>query len=446
MSKPFRFGTAVSLIALSSVIAGCAAQQGQVAATKHFGGKADDNVGLATRAVAALNSNQVPLAIDLAERAVAHTPNDAGFRALLANAYFAGGRFRSAESAYKDSLALDSDQPQAILKLALVEIALGKRAEASQLLDAGSGMIDPADLGLALALAGRPADAIQMLQPAARQRGADSRVRQNLALAYALSGEWTQARIVAAQDVPASQLDSRIQQWMQLANPVRPSDQLAALVGVTPAQVDQGQPVQLALRKAETQVAQASPAPVAAPAPPPQFVQAAPLPPFPQFAEAAAPVPAPAPKPVPVAAKAPTPAPVTAALLSAASAVRDAVAAFVPHQAEPAAKPAKVRRAAAAAKPRRGNSPAVVQLGAYGSPQRVVAAWDQAAHKHGALKAFTPMSARFASQHGLVYRLSVKGFASAAEAIALCNSLRRSGGSCFVRNVAGDAPVQYAAR
>jgi hypothetical protein len=43
-----------------------------------------------------------------------------------------------------------------------------------------------------------------------------------------------------------------------------------------------------------------------------------------------------------------------------------------------------------------------------------------------------------------VYRLSVKGFGSVNEAQALCSSLRRSGGSCFVRNFAGDAPVQYA--
>ena len=56
------------------------------------------------------------------------------------------------------------------------------------------------------------------------------------------------------------------------------------------------------------------------------------------------------------------------------------------------------------------------------------------------------MSARFASQRGTVYRLSVKGFGSVNEALALCSSLRRSGGSCFVRNFAGDAPVQFASR
>ena len=56
------------------------------------------------------------------------------------------------------------------------------------------------------------------------------------------------------------------------------------------------------------------------------------------------------------------------------------------------------------------------------------------------------MSARFASTKGTFYRLSVQGFGSVNEASALCSSLRRAGGSCFVRNVAGDAPVQIASR
>ena len=41
---------------------------------------------------------------------------------------------------------------------------------------------------------------------------------------------------------------------------------------------------------------------------------------------------------------------------------------------------------------------------------------------------------------------SVKGFGSVNEAAALCSALRHSGGSCFVRNVAGDTPVQIASR
>jgi hypothetical protein len=56
------------------------------------------------------------------------------------------------------------------------------------------------------------------------------------------------------------------------------------------------------------------------------------------------------------------------------------------------------------------------------------------------------MSARFVSPRGTFYRLSVHGFASVGEASALCSSVRRAGGTCFVRNLAGDAPVQMASR
>ena len=87
-----------------------------------------------------------------------------------------------------------------------------------------------------------------------------------------------------------------------------------------------------------------------------------------------------------------------------------------------------------------------MQLGAYGSPERVLAAWNRAATKYDVLKNYTPMSARFASPKGTFYRLSVRGFASDRDARLACESLRSQGGSCFVRNSAGDAPVQVASR
>src|SRR5881397_1634666 len=168
MKQPLRFSSAASLIVLGSLITGCAAHEARMGEITHFGGKADVDTGLAVRALAALNSNNVPLAITLAERAVAKTPNDAGFRALLGNAYFAGGRFQSAEAAYKDALTLYSNQPQVVLKLALVEIALGKSGEALSFLEAAKDVLDPADYGLAVALAGHPREAIAGLETAAR--------------------------------------------------------------------------------------------------------------------------------------------------------------------------------------------------------------------------------------------------------------------------------------
>jgi Flp pilus assembly protein TadD len=443
MNQPLRSTSAASLVVLASMIAGCAGTEARMGAATHFGGKADMDVGLATRALAALNSNNVPMAIDLAERAVAKSPQDAGFRSLLGNAYFAGGRFHSAEQAYGDALAIYPNQPQVVLKMALVQIAQGRNERALAFLTANRAILDPSNYGLALALAGRPGEAIDVLQPAARQQSADATVRQNLALAYAFAGDWTNARTVAAQDVPAGQLDSRIQQWMKLASPARPSDQVAALTGVVPAAVDAGQPVRLALNKGETREAVAAvPAPAPAKVSQAAPVAARPASPAPAIAQAAAPTSQPA-----VASVAPPPPPARTTLATlAASAVSEAksvIAAVLPHSEAPAPKPRPAVVRAAAPK---GNSPVVVQLGAYGSPERVLTAWDGAARKFSALKDYPPMSARFASPKGTFYRLSVRGFNSVAEAKAMCASLRREGGTCFVRNFAGDQPVQYAAR
>jgi Flp pilus assembly protein TadD len=453
MARALRFGSTLSFIALASLTAGCASPQSHVR-TAGFGGKANGEVGLATRALAALNSNNVPLAIQFAEQAVEKTPNDAGFRALLGSAYFAGGRFKSAEAAYKDALSIYSNQPQVVLKLALVEIAQGKNAEALSYLEAGRDVLDPADYGLAVALAGQPQQAIEVLQGAARSENADSRVRQNLALAYALAGDWTNARTVAAQDVPGDQLDARIHQWMQMATPGNQSTAVASLIGVTPAAVDPGQPTRLALNKTDTRMAEVTPAPAPTPVPAPQPQQ--------QQAVVAVPPPAPvaaatAPSRVEVAAAAPAPEPIPYVNVPSKKAARASSSSATASAKKPNVGPmksAEARRGSASPKAapvrtasvNRGNSTAVVQLGAYSNAKSVLAAWNIKARKYHSLVSYTPMSARFASPKGNFYRLSVKGFGSVNEAIALCSSLRRAGGSCFVRNVAGDTPVEIASR
>ena len=214
MGKSLRFGTALTAVGMIGALSGCATPGPHIATRSSiFGDKIDkSNIGVAIRAQAALEAGDYANAVSLAERAVGNTPNDAGFRALLGGAYFGAGRFASAESAYRDSLSLLANQPQVVLKLALVTIAQGKNEEALAVLEASRNVLDPADYGLALALAGQPQAAVAALDAAARETGADGRVRQNLALAHALSGNWDQAKLVAAQDMAADQVDARIQQ------------------------------------------------------------------------------------------------------------------------------------------------------------------------------------------------------------------------------------------
>ena len=124
MNQPLRFGSAISFVAWFD---DCGMRGASGPCRQRISAaKTNENVGLATRALAALNSNDVPMP-SVSPRAPSRKRRTMpGFRALLGNAYFAGGRFHSAETAYRDSLTLFSNQPQVVLKLALVEIALGK--------------------------------------------------------------------------------------------------------------------------------------------------------------------------------------------------------------------------------------------------------------------------------------------------------------------------------
>jgi len=439
------FGSALTALGLVGALAACSTPgaNGPHSASI-FGEKVDtSNIGIATRAQAALEKGDFAVAVDLAERAVANSPTDAGFRGLLGNAYFAGGRFASAEAAYKDSLSLLPNQPQMILKLALVSIAQGKSGEALAQLDAARNYLDPSDYGLALALAGQPNQAASILEAAARAVGADSRARQNLALAYALQGEWDAARTVAAQDVPADQLDGRIQQWMTFAKPAHAYDQVAALTGVTPAAADPGQPLRLALNPQDNRQAEAEPVAVPVAEPEPVLVAEAPAPAPPPVEYAVAPLPEPAPvlaaasEPAPTV-EAPKPQPKRAAAKAA-----DAKPALSPRAASFADSRPPVHKASFP-KIARGNSSSVVQLGAYASRDFVGVAWDKLAKKYPALRGYSPSTARFDSAKGLVYRLSVQGFASDDDARDFCEALQGAGASCFVRTVAGDAPVRIA--
>jgi hypothetical protein len=138
----------------------------------------------------------------------------------------------------------------------------------------------------------------------------------------------------------------------------------------------------------------------------------------------------------------------TVAMAAAASPEAPAAfAAFAPKFRAAVVRPVRARPPVIkAAAPRRATSGSVMQLGSYRSPQYVSAAWNQLTQRYPALRAYLPMRARFDSPNGTYWRLSITGFGNQREAIARCQLLKSHGGSCFVRNFAGDAPVQIASR
>jgi len=454
---------------------------------------AGEAVRFADQARRALADHDTVRAVAAAERAVAGAPRDAGYRALLGQAYLLDGRFISAETTLRDALALSPDQPKTVIRLALAQIGRNNQAGAHETLTAAPVETPPADLGLAFALSGDTQAAIALLDAAARSPGADGRVRQNLALAYALDGRWAEARATAAQDLPENELNTQLVRWAQIANSRAGWQPIAALLNVKPKLIDAGQPAELALAPASAPAATAVAA--VAPSAPPAFTPNAPAA-TPAAVVAAAKAPAPAPvaaaanTPVPAVAAAvphaPAPAAIAPAIATAAApppavaapaevadvsftvptaelmppssaALADAVAPDSDPAVSPVARVSPVNATLATtrtvanriAATRQAESAAggwVVQLGAYSSAARIEAGWAGAVHQYQPLDGYVPASAAYEMQSATLHRLSIAGFPTRAAARSVCLAIKARGSDCFVRTAAGDAPLQWALR
>lgn len=431
---PTAFKIAVSALTLGICTIGCTPNGGGVDSLSSMGQARDDKVATrsAAQAERALTKGQAAKAVAAAEIAVAAAPQQASHRAVLGRAYLAAGRFASAEAALKDALTLDSSRGDVALSLALAQTAQGNWAASRDTLKANQERIAPADRGLAFALAGDPVLAVDILTNAVRAPNADAKTRQNLALALALAGRWEEAKVVAAQDVSAAEVDQRIMYWAAFTQPKDAADQVASLLGVTPA-YDPGQPTRLALVQPTAPTALAVAEPVASPVPLPAA-------------------------PAEVASVEPATAEAAPVVERVAAAIETATVTFLPRreiaQAIPAGqppliaadrKPVRTAARAAVAAPVQGKGRYVVQIGAYDSAGVAEDGWGRAVRRHGALANYVPSSMRIASGRGAgLTRVSVGGFATQNEAKALCGSLRASGGKCFVRMAAADAPVRWA--
>jgi Flp pilus assembly protein TadD len=470
MNKSVALKFAVSALAIGTTMVACGPAGSRIASASAKAPKAEqDAASLFAKAQEAVRKGEYEEGLGYAERAVELSPRDVGYRMILADLYLKNGRFQSAESTFADVQQLDPANARASFSIALARIALGRPAGAVAELDRLAETASPADIGLAYALAGEPRRAIELLEPAARAPGVTGRTRQNLALSYALAGEWDKARIIASQDLSPADLGARLRQWAALAQPGGGAVQVAALLGVTPAQ-DSGQPVRLALTRTQPSTAAfAAAGPLPEPAPEivtaaaPALAQADVAPePAPLFAQAE-PVPAPQPAPVQIAtgdlpqwvseraaaeAAAPAPAEETRPLYA------EAVEALVTPQPsvtartraiEPLAPRFEARRRPARAA-QAGPGRFAVQLGAYSSSTSVERAWAQMLKRFG-FADLTPLSTTVrVAGRGTLHRLSVAGFASREAAGRTCRSIQAKGGACFVRTVAGDAPVRWASR
>ena len=414
---------AVTSALASTALAGCT---GKVAPTAAYS---------ADKAEVALKKGKASKAVEHAEAAVLATPRDAYSRTLLGNAYMEAGRFASATQAFSDAIELGDTSPRTVVSLSLAQTGMGDRAAAIYTLESHEAALDPADFGLAVALAGQPQRGVNVLSNALRGGQNTAKVRQNLAYAYAMSGQWREARIMVAEDVPADKVGDRMAEWGSIARPEQYRTRIASLLGVE-IQNDPGLPTMLALHNnpsvdmlASENVEQADsdfafaelPAadPVAAP-------EAAPVISIDVDEEAdfaAAEVTADKPRFVP--AEADKPKPVVVASLDSKAEVSAPVAKPAPAaKPEPAAKPAAAPRLAMA----KGDYN--IQLGSYFTMEDALAGWDKFQAMYPELGDAERVISKARVNGRLYYRVAATGYAKDS-ARATCSSVKGKGGGCI---------------
>ncbi len=413
-SRNTRLG--LSSIIVAGLLAGCAT--GAIRPAKF--------VASAEKAMA---KGDVKQAVENAEKAVLADPRNAAYRVLLGNAYLKSGRFESARQAYDEAMELGEDSSRTALSLALADVALGRHAEAIDTLNSYRDSLAPADYGLAVALAGQPRQGVAVLSDAIRGGENTVKIRQNLALAYALSGQWREARAMAAQDLPAAEVSGRMETWAMMGQRELTRERVAELLSV-PVRTDSGQPTALALANfpATTQLS-AEAASRAEPLAQAVVSELAPLDESvgvePSLADASS-------QPLQGQLALIDLPPSTSAYKAPAPKATVSKAA-TPKVELPKKQPVKTAAPAPKAVPAAvGKSPHGVQLGAFSSAEGARRAWRHFAARNPALASYRNVTTKVTVNGRTLWRVRAAGFSGLAAATSLCGSVKANGGPCLV--------------
>lgn len=395
---------AVTTALATTALAGCTGNPAPTAAMS------------AAKAEVAIKKGNGDKAVQHAEAAVLASPRDAYTRTLLGNAYLEAGRTVSAAQAFQDAIALGDTSPRTVVSLSLAQIGMGDRAAAIATLEQWEASLDAGDFGLAIALAGQPERGVHVLGNALRNGDNTPKVRQNLAYAYALAGQWQAARLMAAEDVPAGQLGQRMSEWGAIASPEQFQTRVATLLGVDLV-ADPGQPAMLALSNSPSVEMLAV-----------ETVEQAPASDFALASEL------PAVDATPTAYDAGDAALAEAGLeVGGTRFVSNAVVQAVPAKAAPASRtaaPKPVRTAAVAPSLSLAKGNYNIQLGSYFSMSDAQAAWTRFQAKYPQLADAERQITKARVNGKIYYRVAAAGFAKDS-ARAMCSTVKGKGGGCI---------------
>src|SRR5690349_13595471 len=152
---------------------------------------------------------------------LAKRSGDPAARRGLAAALITQGQPQLAEEQAKKALDADRHDYRALNVLGISLDVQGRHDEAQARYREGLALAPDdvalrSNMGLSLAIVGKPQEAIAQLLPIATGPKADGRVRQNLAFAYVMAGDFENALQVSRRDLDEAHAQRQLSYFMQL--------------------------------------------------------------------------------------------------------------------------------------------------------------------------------------------------------------------------------------
>jgi Flp pilus assembly protein TadD len=203
----------------------------------------------------ARQAGNLDVAVPLYSRALAVNPNGVEAKLGLGQSYLSIGANSEAAAQFRDVLAQRESVPAARRGLAAALIGMGQPTLAEEQLSAvlqanasdyralntlgvaldmqgrhaeaqanyrraielaPTYLATRSNFGLSLAITGPPQDAVAQLAPIATVHGADGRIRQNLAFAYAMAGDFENSLQISRRDMDEKSAQQQLYYFMQL--------------------------------------------------------------------------------------------------------------------------------------------------------------------------------------------------------------------------------------
>ena len=166
-------------------------------------------------ATALRGAGQSQQAVAVLDLGIGYYPKDVDIAVAYAKALTADGRFEQSLGVLDNVIRLDAPDWNALLVKGATLDQLGRHGEARQLYSQAQALAPgeasiATNLGLSYAMTNELGPAERQLRQAVQMRGADSKVRQNLALIVGLQGRFDEARALYAAELPPDQVDSNM--------------------------------------------------------------------------------------------------------------------------------------------------------------------------------------------------------------------------------------------